>query len=177
MSTVTLRPSSAREVLLALQAQVATITGLDLTRVIITAAEPADVPHHAAEQDILLRLGAEYSELSVEGGGRFADLRRREVQVYCRSRLWLDTTDSDTARLTDASLGHVALEDRLLEAVQRWMPLEPADDPGAAVNAIALPGEAGGFSAPVRDRQDPSWVSSRLELSFQYQRAYTEKNI
>lgn len=167
MPELTTRRASVRETVLLLRARLAAGLGWDEERIIITAAEPDDTPHHQADQDILLRLEGERPEASIDGGGRYVNLRTRNIAVWARSRLFLDTRDSDLARLTHTSLGHVALEDDIVDVLEGWLPV---DDDG---NATSTPVILGTFSRPEKDRKDDGWVRSRVDLSFQYLRDLT----
>lgn len=167
MADPILRSASNREILLAIKARIEAVTGLDDSQVLVTAAEPPDVPHFKGDQDVLLRLGQEtYAEGEpADGGGRAVDLRKQEVEVYCRTRLFLDSRDQDHARLTDASLGHIVLVDQVYNALASTFAFE--DGPG---DDLALPGRMGAVARPVKDRGNPNWISSRVDISYIYQR-------
>lgn len=171
-STATVVRSHFADVLTALAAQVASVTGLDPSHVLIAAGDVA-VPHFQADQDVVLRLMGETPDPDEDGSGRgrVCDLRRRTVVVECRTRVYLDDVAQDVVRLTDASLGHLALEDNAYDAAERWI---ATDSDG---NALALGGFVGAVSDPKPDKDDRNWVSSRFPLVIPYQRALDQSRL
>jgi hypothetical protein len=169
MAALTLRKAACGEILLAIAARVVSTTGLDATRVLIAAvSSPWDVPHHGAAQDILLMPRGEVPEAPVDGGGRYVNLRKRTLEVAVRTRLQLDTAQTDKTRLTDDSLGHLALEDRVCDGLENWFPLDA--DTG---DAIATPLAVGRLTGPAKDHRDATWVSTQFTVDFLYERDLT----
>lgn len=165
----TLRRAGIGEILLAIQARLVAATGFHTTRVIIAAvANPGDVPHQGAEQDILIMPRDESPEVAVDGGGRYVNLRKRTIEVAARTRLRLDTAQGDEIRLTDTSLGHLALEDLIADALENWFPLD-----GTTGDALCTDLDVGRCSRPTKDPKDPTWVSSGFTMTFQYLRNLT----
>lgn len=157
--------STFREILLLLREQIITVTSLDPSRVILTARE--DVPHVSAEQDILLvPLDEVPDRENIAAAGRVCNYRTRKVKVVLRSRLVLDQVGQDFVHLTDASLGHLALEDAVCDALEIFTP-EDADR-----NALtACPVRLEGLSRPQPERAAPEWITSSWDLSVEYLRA------
>lgn len=163
----TLRRATCREILLAIHERIFASCKIPRERIVITAADAEDVEHVNAEQDVLLRAMGESPEAGIEGGGRYVNRRKRTLEVVLRTRLWVDEAHTDTKRLTDASLGHWALEDLVVDALEHWFPLDSAGD------ALSEPVECKGISMPRKDRKDKGWISSRLDASFVYLRDLT----
>ncbi len=85
------------------------------------------VPHHQADQDILIRpRGFVVEGASRDPGGRVTCRIARHVAIICRTRLALDEPDRDPQWLTNATLGHFALEERVPDALEEFFPTDPA---------------------------------------------------
>src|SRR4051794_7516939 len=99
MADPILRPSDPAECVLALKDRLVAACALDPAAVLITALPIDRGPHSLAEQDVVLRMGDDVNGSPpasgdscdpFPGGGRYATLRTRTVEVYCRSRAYLD---------------------------------------------------------------------------------------
>lgn len=163
MSRVTRAPFA--DVLEAVRARIVEVTELDDARVFITALDPDSAPRFGAAQDVLVRPASETPEAgTIDGAGRIDNRRKRRIEVTIRTRLLLDEADRDTSRLSDASLGHLALEDTVCDALELYNPTGEGDD------AICLPLRVGQLSQPQRLRSDPSWVASTFVVEAEYLR-------
>jgi hypothetical protein len=145
--------------------------GLDPSVVSVSAID--DPPHHQAERDVVLRVQGERSvEGNWAGGGRHDDRRKRQVKVICRTRMWLDQADRDDLLLTSvepATLGHLALEDAVADALQTWQGLRANGD------ALNYPAYVGDLTDPEKEKstQGPTgWVSSHFTVRLEYDRLY-----
>ena len=159
-------PSNVGPILLLLQVQLATWLNWSMRRIIITALPPEQVPHYNAEQDVLLAPKSERPDVgAIDGGGRYDNIRYRTLDLVARTRLFLDLTGRDPSRLTDTSLGHFALEDKIVDAVELFFTVD------ANQNCLALPMRVGTISEPRREaRENNNWVYSTFNVEFEYQR-------
>jgi hypothetical protein len=154
-----------RAILLLLRQQIATVTEMHLSFIVVALGSPDDVPHHRGDKDVLLIPGDETPDADViEGGGRVVNLRYRKLEVVPRMRRHLDRAEADLIRLTDESLGFLAFEDSVLDACEIFM----AED--ASQNVVALPAPCGRVGRPRKDRQDGNWVSSTIDVTLGYLR-------
>lgn len=168
MPTPSFRRASFREILLAVREQLVEVTGLDDTRVFVSVLSPEDAPRYAAFQDILLRpMGEEPDVGNIDGAGRYDNRRTRQFEVAVRTRVALDQSDRDHARLTDESLGHIVLEDLVVEALELFH-LEDDDS-----DVLAAPLRVGRLSMPQRLRSDAHWVFSAFVCEAEYRRDLT----
>lgn len=159
------RRASLSDILAGARSFLVTQTGLDDSRVVITCLSPDDTPRLAAAQDVLLRLLNEEPEVGViEGAGRYDNRRKRKLEVTQRTRLSLDVYGQDLYRLTDTTLGHLALEDTVCDALELYFPT-------SGDNALSLPFRVGGLSSPQRLRADPDWLFSSFTVEIEYSRA------
>jgi len=152
-------------IILLLQAQIVAKTSLDVSHVGVVADDGLDVPTYQGDQDVLIRPMEENKEPGMlEGSGRVDDRRDRKIFIYCRTRLYLDQVDSDLARLSDASLGHLALEDAVANAVEIWAATD------ANNNILSFPTYVEGPTHPQKLRADPNWVCSTFTATIGYER-------
>jgi len=152
-------------IVLLMQAQLVKSTNLDQSRIMIVAEDGETVPRYQGDQDILIRpMGEDEEEGMLEGSGRVDDRRKRQIYVYCRTRVYLDPADQDAIRLTDASLGHFALEDQVANALQIWA----AQD--ALGNILSFPVFVKGPTSAEKMRDDPNWVCSHFTATVEYER-------
>ncbi len=170
MSSPTRTRSTMMTILLGVQAQIIAsasyfAVSLDASRCLITALPAANVPHTQGDQDVLVRLMNENpNEGFIEGGGRVVDYRYRTLEITVRSRTYLDDVQQDLVRLTDSTLGHIVLEDAVVNALQC---IQIGD---SSQNLLTEPMTVGSISTPEKDRDDPNWVSSSLSVKVPYSR-------
>jgi hypothetical protein len=157
--------ASGRGILLKLRLRVAEWCALDLSRVVVTVLDPSETPRTTAQQDILLRPGGEDSlEGILDGSGRYDDRRTRSLELSVRTRVQLDQAGQDLTRLTDASLGHVQMEDRLIDGLQNYQV------PGDGSDVWTAPLRLTRLSQPQRLKGDIDWVSSTFTAHYEYTR-------
>lgn len=161
--------TTLRNILPLIQQQVADWLEWDISRVIITVLPPRDVPHTMAEQDVLLYVKSESVDSGAfEGGGRNSHIRTRRLQVVMRSRVALDIAAQFPIHLTDDSLGHISLEDQVVDALSGWLVCD-ADE-----NILTLALRPGEVSEPQADPVDNTWVSSTFGVEFEYVRDHSD---
>ena len=158
--------SSLRPILLAIVSRLAEITEIASTRVILTVLPPDEVPPFGAPQDVLVRVRGEHpDEAAIDGTGRWHNLRHRSLDVACRSRVSLDEAGRDYYRLTDETLGHVLLEDLVVEA------LELFNVPGDNDDLLTAPLRVGRLTDPQRMKAPHhEWVFSVFSVDVTYVR-------
>lgn len=158
--------SNVSDILLLLRQRIADITDLNINRIIITQLDPEDVPHYAGVKEVLLQVMQEDRTGSIsDGSSRVDDRRTRTIQVVCRSRLYLDRDIQDLDRLTNATLGFLAFEDSVYDAVCEFFATDSDD------NVLTSAGmKTHSITKPSRERADPNWVYSTLTLHFEYTR-------
>lgn len=159
--------TSVRAIILAAVARIVEITELDAARVGVTVLPPDEVPPFGAPQDVLVRVRGETpDEGIIDGTGRWDNRRRRILDVACRTRVSLDEEGGDLARLTHESLGHVLLEDLVVEALEIFN----APDPDEAGSLITAPLRVGRLTDPQRMAKFPDWVFSVFTVEAEYSR-------
>lgn len=152
-------------VLPVLTARLVRVTGLDATRVALSVWPADEVPTFAADQDVIVRVMGERPEQGViEGAGRYDDRRERSLEVAVRTRVQLDQAGQALQLLTHASLGHLRMEDLVVEALQLFSP------PSRRGGVLAAPLFAGRWTAPQRMKSNPDWVWSTLDVPLSYVR-------
>lgn len=160
------RRATIRDITLDVRLWLISETGLDATRVFISVLSPEDTPVYGAPQDIILSWKAEEpDEGIIDGAGRYDNRRKRTLEVTCRTRLALDPGNQDHSRLTDESLGHFALEDSIVDALELYQPGE-----GDTIDVLAAPLRVGRLTEPKRRRGDGHWVYSTFTVSVEYRR-------
>lgn len=162
----TVRRSSAREVVAALQTELALHLGWQALRIPVVAGGDTQVPHRLGDQEVIIRvLGEEPDRGVIDGAGRVSNRRTRRLQVECRTRLILDRDDEDLQRLTHSSVGHIELEDAVCDCLETFFPV---DESGDAL--VGQPVRCHGLSDPRPDRDAREWVSSKWSVEFLYDR-------
>lgn len=158
------RRASIGEIVLALRTYLVSETGLDDSRVVVTALPRESVPRLAAAQDLLIRVLGETPDTPViDGAGRHDNRRHRTLEVTPRTRVSLDRLDQDLVRLTDESLGHLALEDMVADALELYH-LEDGPD------VMAAPLRVMQLTAPERLQTDKHWIASSFTVALTYRR-------
>ena len=143
---------------------------MDSSRVLIVARPESEVPHFGAEQDVLIRPLGEQPVPS--DAGRYNMMRSRKVRVTVRTRVLLDPADQDITRLTDLSLGHLALEDAVADALELCQPNDAGDITGVKGNwLVDEPVRTLSLSETRPDPRAREWIESSLECEIVYSRA------
>ncbi len=159
-------PAPFGTVLLAIQAKIIVQTGLDPSAVPITKRD--QLPQFIADKMVILRVMGETPDAEViRGSGRIANRRYRKVRIIVRTRFYVDESDRDTVWMTDPALGHLALEDQVIDALEVvWI-----ED--ASSNALTFePCRCGSVSEPkdIGGSKDKGWGESFIELTVPYWR-------
>lgn len=142
-------PTTTGAVLLALQAQLVGWTAIGLTADRIFFSTVIDPPHTTGDREILLVPENEHVDLSSIGAGRVERRVVRYMRVVIRTRCGLDEGNRDTAWLNNATLGHYALEDAVIDALDTFLAV---DGNG---NALTFePIRYKGLQGPVRTNVD-----------------------
>lgn len=155
------------DILSVIRARIAELEIAPLSSVIVSALPPEDVPHGVGEHDVLLTPQDEQSDEDTSfGGGRYDTRASARLHVIPRSRLALDESARDLARLTHSTLGHYALRDSLRDALHLVWPED------GLRNALGVqPPRWIRTGAPKRDRREKGesvWVYSVMEFLIVY---------
>jgi hypothetical protein len=155
--------TSLRAILPAIQAQLASVTGLTTNRVLLVQRETT--PRFQGDQDVLVRAGPPQPEDGFElGSGRHAAIVTRLVQVTARTRWAVDESDRDDYALVDEDYGHLALEEAVVNALHIWV---PTDRNGNWLSVEPMHWRP--HEAPVHDEPLPaSWLSTSLLFDVRY---------
>lgn len=164
------RRASAGEIVLLIRAALASSLGWDADRIPILAGK-AECPHLMGNQEVLIRVQGEHPDRAqIDEAGRRINRRTRNCEIECRTRLYLDPSHEDRLRLTDASLGHLALEDAIAECLECTLSTA-TDDAGRLLIAGVV--RLHDLSDPTPDKDAREWVSSHWSLEFSYDRSFT----
>lgn len=167
------RRASAREIILGIRTRLAAALEWDEDRIPIVAGK-AEVPHLMGDREVLIRvLGERPDRQAIDGAGRDWNVRIRKLEIECRTRSLLDVSHEDRIRLTNATFGHIALEDQICETLESMLIYDSEDD-WLTSDVVRLHD----LSDPQRDKDAPAeWVSSRWDVEFTYDRALTQDRV
>ena len=105
-----------------IQDRIKTVLGFPSERVKIVARKNVPMPH---PQDILIRLGPfRIDEGITFEAGRVATVLHRELLVTIRTRLAVDEPEVDTQWILNTTLGHFQTEDKVLDSLQNFQPVD-----------------------------------------------------
>ena len=155
--------------LLAIQTQVQTVTGLPYERVIIDAREDAEADETPgqAEQVIFLRVAdGQIDAETVQNHGRTCTVERLVVSARLWTRLITDEINRDDLRITDPSMGHLVIRHQIYDALILFQPTDGAGD-----WLVSEPIKPRGSQAPRRRKKHPGWARSVLDFTVFYQLA------
>lgn len=157
--------ATLNQILPVITARLAASTGLDATRVLVSVLQPEDVPCFGAAQDVVVRVMHEHEDAAVvDGCGRHDDRRLRLLEISPRTRVQLDASGQDLYRLTDLSLGHLALEDAVVAALQLYSVA------GSGGDVWSAPLRVRRVTMPDKLRSNPDWVCSTFGVDLEYRR-------
>src|SRR5262245_40060411 len=109
------------DILLLLKAQLVTSTGIGSEQVRVVARD--DVPPFTGSQHLLLRPRSPVPQTEETwSAGRVVPLVRRSVACILRTPLYVDQSDMDYHWLTDTSLGHLQMEEKIVDALVEYFP-------------------------------------------------------
>ncbi len=153
-------------VALLVRAELADFLDWHVSRIHIVAGD-ADVPYRTGDHDIVLRVQGEQPDArTIDGGGRQVNRRTRDFDIEVRTRMVLDPVDEDLQRLTTLSGGHLLLEDDVVDCLEDFF---PTDENG---NSLVVQGLVSGrWTKPLRDKSNPQWVTSTLDVECLIDRA------
>jgi hypothetical protein len=123
-----------------------------------------DTPHVMGDRDLLLYAGDE-SPGPEDGGGEWDTRSHARLIVMARSRSELDEMGRARQILTNPAGGHYPFRGLVRRAVHLFF----ADDSLFGHNLLLVqPARWLSTRGPVRDKKDPTWVSSTLTFEFVY---------
>jgi len=121
----TVKPSSIRTVLEAVQAWLVAQEVLDADRILLVARPFTEVPLEMGDADLLLRPGSFLPTGNETGAGRYDTRIRRILEIAVRTRLEVDEVGQDLHWLRDDAR-HLALEEAVLAALEIFPPEDAA---------------------------------------------------
>lgn len=135
---------------------------------------PKTLPHLMNSHDIWLWPRDErFEEGFFEGGGRTSVRVIRKLFVVVRTQLNLDHAESDRLLLTDATLGHAAIEDAVVQSLHDFY---VADASGNRLTTYGI--EVKNLEGPerVEDRgEERGWCSSAIVAEVPYVRVMSSR--
>ncbi len=159
--------------MLAVQAQVISVTGFPYERVVIDAREPgeADEIPGQAEQVIFLRVGNGRIDFnSVANQGRLCTKETLTISARLWTRLNTDEHNRDDLRITDPSVGHLRVRHAIYDAL---IDFGPEDSQGNILySEVMKPVD----STEPRRKKAPTkgWARSVLDFLLYYELALTQ---
>jgi len=139
--------ASLASILKAIQSQLMTFTGFPVERVRISARWP-DPLAAVGDQDLTIRpLGFKVQD---KRNSRLETRVYRRIGVMIRTRLGTDYYESGQSWLTDPTLGHIPLEETVLDALLNFIPL----DNKFIQNWLSIPLKLVGGEDPERQDED-----------------------
>jgi len=158
-------PTTLREVMLALQAQVVAKCDLPAERVPIMDPDSVDMPPQQAEQVCFLWPDLE-SNAWYPAAGRLYTAEDMTIIVDVFTRLARDEGDSLKIWLTDAVDGHVKFRHQVLNALIGFWPPKVPDVEGDLLTTHPIMPTSNVRPRP--NKQHPGWGRSRLGFVLRY---------
>lgn len=161
---------SLRGILTSIKAQLMDWLEIPAERVLVSVRKK--IPHFQADQDVVIRpRGFRIEKQITDEVGRWETTLRRRVDFVCRTRLGFDEDDRDESWLTDASYGHIALEELVVDAMQEFFPTDSAGnhltrEPMLLTDGLDFEKEA--------DDAEAEWGQSTVSFDVVYDLAFTE---
>lgn len=140
--------------------------GFPAERVYVIASPPVN-DKYQADQVVAIHVGDFVRNVPwSDGSSRICTYLSRQLEVVCHTRLALDYAAEDYIWLVHNSLGHLALEDAVANAMDDWLPM---DNSG---NVLTLqPVKLLGGRAPTKEERvkAPGWGLSVIQFAVAYQ--------
>ena len=128
------------------------------------------LPGLVGEHDCFLMAGDERNEGDFDNASSWFDRRvRRAVQVLIRTRLQLDKVNEFSDWLTNATLGHLQLEDSIFDALDDFKVLNSSSDQVVFESLLVT-----GIAAPRMVRAQKGWGGSIINVEVGYVRSVTQ---
>lgn len=163
-------------ILAAIKAQLMQVTQLPSERVHIVAHRRTT--HMQGDQDILIRPGPiEWDKGFDYGAGRAIVVAIRTLFVVIRTRANLDISTSDDIRLTDPALGHIALEESVVDCLYCYLPMDVQGEALVEEPLHPLPHEEerrslGQGDSPLLETRErgvgSDWIETELVFAVKY---------
>lgn len=151
-------------ILQAVQTQLAKVTGLPTTRVLLVARRAS--PKFQGDSDILVRPGRFISPPEERTAAGYVELIiRRLLIVQPRVRRLADMPDRDDIFLTDAALGYFTLEENIVNALSNF---EPTDASGNVLTFGTIQLRSGAEVQKETEDKAPGWGFGGLEFEIPY---------
>lgn len=162
MATPTVKRAKFVDILNATKAHLVKTLGIAGHRIKLSARD--SLPPFSGSQDLILRPRNPTPAPEWESGaGRVATVFQRPLGVIIRTRLSTDTSDDDSQWLTNTSLGHFQMEEKVVDALQMWFPEDSRGNHLVIQPLRMIP------SPPVeKDQPETGWGRSDLEFLILY---------
>ena len=153
-----------------IEAQLVTITGLSTHRVFsrLAGRQVTTHPQQGTQYIVIRPRVPSPIEGPVSSAGRVQGMKRRVLEVVCRTRLGMDTVDRDDNFLLRADDGHFALEDAVYDALEIF---EPTDSTGNVLSAEPMRSLPDDGESQKSEPLDPQWGESVLLFEVKYLQA------
>lgn len=163
--------STIGDIVTVLLALLAKYTGIPATRIKLWRSGAQLPPAMDGDNDLVVQVSAPTPDTdSVTGAGRVDTRLTRTVTVSVRTRCELDEASADPVRLLDLNIGHYALEEKVIDALQVAFVSLAADD--LLVQPARMSTGAGAAPAPVF--HSSNWTVSALPFEIVYESKLTQ---
>lgn len=154
--------SSFNDILGSVVARLAEVTSFPSERIKITAKR--QWARYQNDQVLfVIPQGITRTAAVADGSGRIMTQVERQVWVQCAVRLALDTVDSGEYWFTDETLGLIALEEMVLDALTEWKPVDTSQ------NALTIePVKFLGAVPPTQEVEMPGYGQETLAFNIIY---------
>lgn len=157
--------SNVRLISASIKSELILRVGLEPEQIVFSVTEAEQVPHYSAEREVVIQILNEISMESAANYGVRTDPRRmRTFRFACRTRMLLDVDGQDDVILLDEENGHIALEDRVADAM---IGFQGEDEDG---NVFGAPLRMGTLTQPRRESGGNGWIYSVMTFDCEYSR-------
>jgi hypothetical protein len=109
--------------------------------------------HIQADQVLEVRQGPMIRRVTwSDGHSRISSWQSRKLLIRARTRLALDPTSEDDLWLVHPALGHDALEERVLDSFDDWVPID-----GRGAGYLLQPSKVLDVETPSKKDRSPGW--------------------
>ncbi len=160
--------SNMADILLAIQARIMSVLEFPEERVVLDTLEGAEDReiHFEAEQYVYVRAESYGNAPGFEGMGRIYAPQRWRVTCTLWTRSALDPPPGAGIFLTAASIGHLRLMNKLLDALLAYQPTDDGTEDGNWL--VEQPMQSTSGTGPRKARTDGTWGRSSMAFEVVY---------
>lgn len=151
-----------RTLVLAVRARLVSELEWPAERVLVVAEDEHDYAPHG-DQLLELRLGDQEWGKEREGAGRWDQRVKRKVTLTLWTRVQLDEPTTDLILLTDRTLGHLAAELAVCDALEGWT---PTNQKGLDLCHEEI--KVRGVGKAEKPKRRPGWARSSFSFELHY---------